>query len=106
MMVGLKYFFNPQKDTHWLGMMERYLTKLGKMEAIESALVLIMLYVFSHHMPTQSTEFFVSGVLGVVLYIIVDGLSTLLEADASTVAKSSAMAFLYLEILDASFSLD
>ena len=40
------------------------------------------------------------------MYILVDGLSTLLESDAGHIAKSSAMAFLYLEILDASFSLD
>ena len=63
MMVGLKYFFNPEKDTHRLGMMERYLTRMGKMQAIESALVLIMLYMFSQYIPQQANEFFVSGVL-------------------------------------------
>lgn len=107
MMVGLKYFLNPDKDTHWLGVIERYLTKAGKMEAIEAALVLIMLYIFSQYIPAgQSMEFFVSWVLGVVLYILVDGMSTLLESDVENLAKSSAMAFVYLEILDASFSLD
>jgi uncharacterized protein len=47
-----------------------------------------------------------SGVMGVVLYILVDGMSSVLESDAGHIAKSSAMAFVYLEILDASFSLD
>ena len=106
MMVGLKYFFNPEKVTHWLGKLEHYLTKMGKIEAIESALVLIMLYVFSQYLPAQWQEFFVSGVLWVVLYILVDGFSALLESDSANIAKSSAMAFLYLEVLDASFSLD
>lgn len=41
-----------------------------------------------------------------ILYILVDGFSALLESDASSIAKNSAMAFVYLEILDASFSLD
>lgn len=106
MMVGLRYFFNPKKQTHRLGFVEHYLTKMGKMEAIEAAVVLMIVYIFSQHMPHQSTEFFVSGVLGVVLYIAVDGLSALLESDGGHLAKSSAMAFLYLEVLDASFSLD
>lgn len=107
MMVWLRYFFNPEKDTHRLGTIEHYLTKMGKMEAIEAALVLIMLYVFSQYVAgDQSNEFFISWVLWVILYILVDGLSTLLESDAENLAKSSAMAFVYLEILDASFSLD
>lgn len=107
MMVGLKYFFNPEKDVHRLGRIEKYLTKIWKMQAIEAALVLIMLYIFSSYVAYgQWTEFFMSGVMGVVLYILVDGMSSILESDAGHIAKSSAMAFVYLEILDASFSLD
>lgn len=60
MMVGFKYFFDPKKETHWLGKMEHYLTKLGKIEAVESALVLIILYVFSQYLPAQSYEFFIA----------------------------------------------
>jgi len=49
----------------------------------------------------------VSGILGLIVFILVDGLSTLLESNqASGLIKSSMMWFLYLELLDASFSLD
>lgn len=48
-----------------------------------------------------------SGILGLIVFILVDGLSTLLESNqASGLIKSSMMWFLYLELLDASFSLD
>ena len=48
-----------------------------------------------------------SGILGLIVFIVVDGLSTLLESNqASGMIKSSMMWFLYLELLDASFSLD
>jgi hypothetical protein len=53
-----------------------------------------------------------SGVCGLVLYVVVDSLGSLFEDEeagdtAVSVAKrSGAMAFVYLEILDASFSFD
>lgn len=46
MMVGLKFFFNENKHTHWISWIEKYLQKMHKMEAIEAAIVMIMLYVF------------------------------------------------------------
>ena len=51
-----------------------------------------------------------SGVWGVVTYIVVNGLSSLMGVSedhaVATVAKSGLISFLYLELLDASFSLD
>ena len=108
MMVGLKFFFNENKHTHWISWIEKYLQKMHKMEAIEAAIVMIMLYVFWQFVaPEYFTDFFVSGILGLIVFILVDGLSTLLESNqASGMIKSSFMWFMYLELLDASFSLD
>src|SRR5512142_1247658 len=46
-MVCLKYFFDAEKDVHWLGLVERRLVLLGKFEAIEIGLMLLGLYGFS-----------------------------------------------------------
>lgn len=63
MMVGLKFFFNKEKSIHWLRRFEQSLTKLGQMEAIEAATVLIVLEVFSYFIdPAHAHEFFVAGV--------------------------------------------
>jgi len=63
MMVGLKFFFNKEKSIHWLNRLEKGMTKLGKMEAIEAATVLIILEGFSYFIdPAHAHEFFVAGV--------------------------------------------
>lgn len=111
MMVWLRFFLNKEKEHHWLRRVEIWLTKLGKIEAIEWAFVLIFLELFSYFLPSAvSHQFFISGVRGVITYIVVNGLSGLVGSSwgaiTSTVAKSGLIAFLYLELLDASFSLD
>lgn len=108
MMVGLKFFFNEDKHTHRIWWIEKYLQKMHKMEAIEAGIVMVLLYIFWQFVaPEHFTDFFVSGILGLIVFIVVDGLSTLLESNqASGMIKSSMMWFLYLELLDASFSLD
>ena len=110
MMVGLKFFFNKEKSIHWLKKLEQGMTRLGQMEAIEAAVVLIILEWFSYFIdPVHAHEFFVAGVWWVVLYILINGIESFFwhgEHGAEMVAKSGLASFLYLEILDASFSLD
>ncbi len=110
MMVGLKFFLNKEKSIHWLKRLELWLTKLGKMEAIEAATVLIMLELFSYFVDSTHThEFFVAWVWWVVLYILINGVGSFFwhgEHGTNMVVKTGLISFLYLEILDASFSLD
>ncbi len=110
MMVGLKYFFNKEKEVHWIKIIEAPLTKLGKMEAIELGLVLLTLYGISKFLPSESTlEFMIAGIFGLVVFIFADGIAAFLEVPkdvtASLESKSFAL-FMYLEVLDASFSFD
>src|ERR671919_2786104 len=37
-MVGLKHFFDHEKDVHWIAIIERPLTRLGRIKAVESGL--------------------------------------------------------------------
>lgn len=109
MMVWFKFFFDSDKVTHRLHRIEDKLTKLWKMEAIEIALVLLMLEWISFLLPAvESHQFFVSWVWGLVTYIVIHWVSEVMQVGqwTSTAVKSWAMAFLYLELLDASFSLD
>ena len=110
MMVGLKFFFNKEKSIHWLNRLEKGMTKLWQMEAIEAATVLIILEGFSYFIdPAHAHEFFVAGVWWVVLYILLNGIESFFwngEHGAEMVAKTGLASFLYLEVLDASFSLD
>jgi len=110
MMVALKYFFNKEKELHWLQRIEIPLTKLGKIEAVEIGLVLLCILIFMRILPeNEKISFALAGIAGLLIYIAVDGLGGLLSLSDETekdVQKTSAMMFVYLEVLDASFSFD
>ena len=109
-MVGLKHFLNREKDVHWIAVIERPLTRLGRIEAVELGLVLLLLYAVSNWLfARDQLEFLCAGIFGLLTYIAVDGLSALLKVESALtgeIVQSGAASFLYLEVLDASFSFD
>lgn len=112
-MVFFKYFIDEEKDVHWIAVIEQPLTKLGKIEAVEIGLVLVVMYFVSKYIdPTEQVSFWVSGAMGLVTYIAVNGLGALLSTEETQhdgtvmAAKSGFASFMYLEVLDASFSFD
>ena len=109
-MVCLKYFFDAEKDVHWIQALESRMTTLGRIYALELALVMAVVYVISRYLPEhEATAFIVAGNMGLITYILVDGIGAILEVGEDQMAniqKASAGMFLYLEVLDASFSFD
>jgi uncharacterized protein len=120
-MVGLQFFFDQEKDLHWIRVIEAPLSRLGRIEAVSLGLVLLSLYGISRLVEEgRELEFLVSGIFGLVTYIGVDGIGALLKSPEEAAGKSSAgtasatgvaarsglASFLYLEVLDASFSFD
>jgi len=109
-MVCLRYFFDTEKEVHWLRTLERSLARIGKIEAAELAIMLLVIWGFSTAMPPAEREhFLVAGLFGVVVFVVVDGLGSILEAGPGAMRdlhRASAASFLYLEVLDASFSFD
>lgn len=103
LMVFLHFVCDEAKDVHWIGWAERRLAKLGRMEAVEVGLALVVLLA----VPGASL---VAGLLGLVSYIAIKGLMGLCSDEedpaASVAGRQGLVAFLYLEVLDASFSLD
>jgi hypothetical protein len=109
-MVGLKHFFDVEKDVHWIAVIERPLSRLGRIEALEIGLVLVVLWLTSLSLPADDrSTFLIAGMIGLVSYIAIDGVSAMLDPTAGAggaVARSGLASFLYLELLDASFSFD
>ena len=107
LMVALKYFFNSNKEVHWVTVIEKPLTAIGKLESSALGVALLVLYLLSRQMPPeQAHSFMLSGIFGLLCFIAVDGVSGLLEGQENSAAKASFGLFIYLEILDASFSFD
>lgn len=110
-MVFLHFFVARHKTEHWLGVIERPLTRLGKLEAIEAALTLMAVLLASRFVADagRAAEFVVAGVWGVVVFVLAKGLSALLGGDDEAPqrrVRQGVAGFLYLELLDASFSFD
>lgn len=118
MMVGLKYFFDAEKDVHWVHAIEEPLAKLGKIEEAEIGFTLLSLWIVSTFLSDDGAlSFMVAGVAGIITYVAVDSLGSFMEeheeeaaekrhSTTAAAAKGGFAMFLYLELLDASFSFD
>jgi len=112
-MVGLKFFFDADKEVHWIAVVEEKLTRVSALPAVEIAMLLLVMWGISTLLPAEEAlTFLTAGLLGVVTFIAVDALGTFLDMReqakraSGVVMRSGLGGFLYLEVLDASFSFD
>ncbi|WP_405927058.1 DUF475 domain-containing protein [Streptomyces sp. NBC_00035] len=139
LMIFLDFIFE-DRDIKWLGWIERPLARLGKVDMLSVCIALIVLLVSAltfaahAHVSTghadKSATVLLSGVAGLITYLMVGGLSEYFEnrlddeeeheqeeeEEARTEGKqvpvvalagrAAFFLFLYLEVLDASFSFD
>ena len=110
MMVGLSFFFDHEKDVHWVRWLEGKMQKYATIRGIEVAVVLVTVLVFSRFLEGEESQvFFRSAIWGLLTFLLVEVLGGLLDSTqeaTSAAAKGGLGAFLYLEVLDASFSFD
>ena len=118
-MVGLTFFLDDDKEHHWITLIEQPFSSLSKVSGLAIGVVLLALYGISRMIaPEEAMTFIASGIFGLVAYIAVQAVGALLEREeeeekegagqdlAVAAAKSGLAGFLYLEVLDASFSFD
>ncbi|QBC43035.1 DUF475 domain-containing protein [Iodobacter fluviatilis] len=111
MLVFLKFFFDQNKEVHWLPILESPLVKMGKMGGVEIGICLAIVYFISTQLALHNQlDFILAAITGIIIYIIVDGFGALLGSEENhsqtVVVRTGFSAFMYLEVLDASFSFD
>ena len=115
LMLFLSYFFNCKKDTHWICGIEHCCSKLGNIKGFETIVTSIAILITQHYVSSEyKLSVLTSGLIGIVIYLTIDGITHWLEkheeerakALSATVKGGGLIAFLYLELIDASFSLD
>lgn len=110
MMVGLSYFFDGEKDIHWISWLEGQMARFASIKGIEIAFVLVVALAFARLLPEDDASLFLySAVYGLVTFLVVEVVGALLDRSQEALAgaaKGGFGAFLYLEVLDASFSFD
>ena len=121
-MVAMGFLFE-DKSVRWLDAIEARLTKLGQIEGVAAAITLLIIAVVASYFPdpTKGQEFLLAGGWGVVTFILAHGLGSLLGGEgedegedgddsassaSGPIVKAGLAGFLYLELLDASFSFD
>lgn len=114
LMIALSYFIDYEKKTHWLAFLERRLGKLGALDNVTVFLMLSAAVILYATMPQEhQAPVLLASIVAVLVHV---GLNLLSSAFTHSqrgnlklkqkVGWAAFSAFLYLEILDASFSLD
>ena len=110
LMVFLTFVLDEGKELHWLSTVEKHLSRFGKLESIEIIIALILLLALQSFLPQDDRlHALMAGVAGVMLYVVMGSVISLFklkEMRKTAFAKSGLMGFIYLNLLDASFSLD
>lgn len=104
-LVSLSFFIDKQKNHHWLTSIEQPLSNLARIKAAPLLInIIIMLLVSLWLKPSQLYEFFTAAWLAVGIFYL---LAWRGSASPEALRHRSGLAnFMYLEILDASFSFD
>ncbi|GAC70261.1 DUF475 domain-containing protein [Gordonia soli] len=135
LLLFLNFVLTDHENT-WLSWLERPLAAIGRVDQLSVAIAATSLVLVAEFLAddTHRSTILIAGILGMVTYIVVDGLSSLFQREQpgvdhseesdtasadgsaqrasgpSAVTKAAGRAgfflFLYLEVLDASFSFD
>ncbi|MDD2697430.1 MAG: DUF475 domain-containing protein [Arcobacteraceae bacterium] len=113
LMVFLNFIFDNEKDIHWLGTLEEKLGVLGRVESISLFIALLtLMFSLSLVEDAEKLTILTAGIWGLIVYVGVNMIGSLIEHEkpessaVDLVKKGSIGGFIYLEVLDASFSFD
>ncbi|MDZ4093380.1 MAG: DUF475 domain-containing protein [Paracoccaceae bacterium] len=110
MMVALTYFIDDAKEVDWIRSLECQLRRCANVRGLEIALVLAVVMGFVYLLPhSKEGEFLFASIAGLLTFLAVEVVGHVLDASQQTanIARQGGLgAFLYLEVLDASFSFD
>ncbi|WP_084526533.1 DUF475 domain-containing protein [Nocardia vaccinii] len=108
-------FVCTRREITWLSWIERPLAQLGRFAMFPVVVSLIALVLVAGIVVPdgEATVVMVAGALGIVTYLLVDGLGAQFDTEPTgpsravvATGRAAFFGFLYLEVLDASFSFD
>ena len=123
LLVFLNFLLDAEKDTHWFQWLEVRLAKLANVQAMSIFIALLALIVMAMNVAEASRlAVTMAGIWGIVVYVGVQVIGHLLESSSANdedgeaqgsssnttgnIVKAGIGGFIYLEVLDASFSFD
>lgn len=119
--VVTDFFFNRNGHVSWIGWIEEKLTTIGEKMGVAIAAGALIFFSLGVE-EAERGSVLISGLSGLVLFMVIKTLAGTFEQDddeageeeggetakavASTLTRNGIMGFLYLEVMDASFSFD
>lgn len=115
LMIFLDFFFEKRR-TQWVKPLENFLVKLGKPKGMSTLLAVVLLIAGTLVVGAEDRQtVWFAGLAGLAIYTAIQTLDKLLkrtgiekglQKGASATFKAGLVGFIYLEVIDASFSLD
>ncbi|MGN1153356.1 MAG: DUF475 domain-containing protein [Candidatus Gastranaerophilaceae bacterium] len=117
-MLFMGYFLNPKKEIDWIKPIESSIKKVPANKILDTMIALVIVDIV--HMlqpPPLRINVLISGIAGILIYLLIDTISSKLEnaeekrdeqccKEVKVASCSCFVSFMYLELIDASFSLD
>ena len=128
LMLFLDFMFE-ERELRWLTVLEKPLAFIGRLHGAAMVISLLILVASANMVrPGKEVDVLIAGILGMVTYMLVNGLGDMFNVDGDeggqespeaaaiakkdsrgvgkAVGKAAFVLFLYLELIDASFSFD
>ncbi|AKN18458.1 DUF475 domain-containing protein [Mycobacterium haemophilum] len=115
LMLFLDFVFH-DRDIKWLKWIEvpfARIGRLGQLSVVVAGVMLVLIAATLTHSSDEQAKVLIAGLLGLVTYLLVNGLSRAFRPSGIDAASGRRVAgkaglvwFLYLEVLDAAFSFD
>lgn len=113
LLVFLNFILDDTKQLHWLGQLEKKISSFGKIPSVAILIAIgFLLSSITMVAETRQLAVLISGLWGILTYVAVDVVSGILEMEeddpkvGDMIKRGGVGGFLYLEVLDASFSFD
>jgi hypothetical protein len=125
LMIFLDFLFE-DREIRWIGPVELLTARLGKLQNLSAVIACVVLIVTAKTLAQDGESgILISGLAGLAVYLVVGALSEIFDAEGESedadedgvpdkvqkgpvlaVGRAAFFLFLYLEVLDASFSFD
>ena len=114
LMLALGFFFDKRAHT-WLKLPEKALQTIGHFPAANAIISMLLLLITSEIVPKHESHIVLfAGTFGILTFMLVNGFGDLMSQTKAATATNVTMAtgkaalalFMYLEVIDASFSFD
>lgn len=118
LMLALQFFSDSNREVRWIHRIERPLQKIGTWWTYTLISLGVLIVVTALSLGGHPMSIFIAGLVGIAVYLLVNGFTELLEKKygetkqpqggeaAKRVGLVGLATFIYLEVLDASFSFD